>query len=60
MAPTCDRRQGKGATVFETIEEEHKIAERGTFYVKAGVFVAAMALLAAVVYFFAFVPWGKH
>jgi len=47
--------------MFETIEaDEMKSAEKGTFYVKAGIFVAAIAILAAIVYFFAFVPWGKH
>jgi len=47
--------------MFETIEEdERKSAEKGAFYMKAGVFVAAIAVLAAIVYFFAFVPWGKH
>jgi hypothetical protein len=47
--------------VFETIEEDElKSAEKGTFYVKAGVFVAAIAVLGAIIYFFAFVPWAKH
>ena len=45
--------------MFETIEmDERKSAEKGTFYVKAGIFVAAIAVLAAIVYFFAFIPYG--
>jgi hypothetical protein len=45
--------------MFETIEEdERKSAEKGTFYVKAGLFVAAIVVLAAIIYFFAFVPYG--
>ncbi len=46
--------------MFQMINDEKPTAEdRKLFWVKIGMFIVLFAALGGVVYFFAFVPWGK-
>ncbi|MCL5005689.1 MAG: hypothetical protein M1404_04075 [Acidobacteria bacterium] len=46
--------------MFQMIDDEKPTAEdRKMLWVKAGIFIVGLAILGGVVYFFAFVPWGK-
>jgi hypothetical protein len=53
------RREEEGP-MFQMIDDQKPTAEdRRMTWVKVGVFLVMVAALGGVVYFFAFVPWGK-
>ena len=46
--------------MFQMINDEKPTAEdRKMVWLKVGVFIVMIAALGGIVYFFAFVPWGK-
>lgn len=46
--------------MFQMIDEERPNAgDRKLVWLKVGMFIVLVAALGGVVYFFAFVPWGK-
>ncbi len=44
--------------MFEMIDEERDTGSSKIFWVKLGVFVAALAAMGGIIYFFAFLPYS--